>query len=352
MAGIGAATGDEPENHLSMISFLQRGMPKMEQNNYSKTMSWFISVTMALFTVLSTIAVHPVTAGATMEQKSFATPLQAVDGLITAVKNDNAAEMLFILGTGSEDLIASGDEVADRNGRDRFIEACEKRLSLEQVSENRVLLSVGSSDYPFPIPLIRNDDDSWSFDTQAGMEEILNRRIGRNELNTILVMQTYTDAQREYATMGLNGGSGEFAQNITSSKGKMDGLYWAKEANGPESPFGPLIARAVEEGYEGTMDQEPPEPFHGYFFKILKKQGEHANGGAYDYVVDGKMILGFGLVAYPAKYGASGIMTFIVNQEGVIYEKDLGEDTAKAAAMTSFDPDDTWHKYEDPEGNQ
>ena len=321
----------------------------MERKDYSERMSWLLPITMALFAVLSSIAVHPVTAGAVMAQKSFATPLQAVDDLITAVKNDNVAELLDIFGPESEDLISSGDEIADHNGRDRFIKACEKRLTLEQANEDRVLISVGSSDYPFPIPLIRNEN-TWSFDTQAGMEEILNRRIGRNELNTIMVMQAYTDAQREYAAMNHNGGSGEFAQKITSSKGKRDGLYWEKEANEPESPFGPLIARAVEEGYEGTMDMEPPEPFHGYFFKILKKQGEHASGGAYDYVVNGKMILGFGLVAYPAKYGASGIMTFLVNQEGTIYEKDLGEDTVDAAAMmTTFDPDDTWHKYEEPE---
>jgi len=350
MAGIGAATGDEPKIYLAMISFLQRGMLKMERKNYSERISWLLPITMALFAVLSIVAVHPV-AGVTMAQKSFATPLQAVDDLITAVQSDNVAELLNIFGPESEDLIASGDEVADRNGRNRFVKACEKKLSLEQENEDRVLLSVGSSDYPFPIPLVRNEN-TWFFDTQAGMEEILNRRIGRNELNTTMVMQAYTDAQREYATMNHNGGSGEFAQKITSSTGKKDGLYWEKEDNGPESPFGPLIARAVEEGYEGAMDMDPPEPFHGYFFKILKKQGEHADGGAYDYVVNGKMLLGFGLVAYPAKYGASGIMTFIVNQKGVIYEKDMGEDTETAAAMTTFDPDDTWHKYEEPGGNQ
>jgi hypothetical protein len=302
---------------------------------------------MALFILLPALSGRPVMAATPEEQKTFATPLQAVDHLITAVRNNNEAELLSIFGPDSEDLIASGDEVADRNGRDRFVKACENKLSLVQENEDRVLLSVGSSDYPFPIPIIKSED-TWSFDTQAGIEEILNRRIGRNELHTIQVMQAYTDAQREYAAMKHNGGSGEFAQHITSSEGKEDGLYWKTTDEGPESPFGPLIARAVEEGYDGTMDREPPEPFHGYFFKILKKQGEHAIGGAYDYVVDGEMILGFGLVAYPAKYGASGIMTFIVNQEGVIYEKDLGENTAAAAAMTTFDPDDTWHMYEEP----
>ena len=318
----------------------------MERTTYQDRIMCLVAVTMALFILLPVLTVQPVMADTPEEHKSFATPLLAVDDLITAVRNNNEAELLYIFGPGSEDLIASGDEVADRNGRNRFVKACEKKLSLEQENEERVLLSVGSSDYPFPIPIIKHAD-TWSFDTPAGIEEILNRRVGRNELHTIQVMQVYTDAQREYAAMKHNGGSGEFAQYITSSDGKKDGLYWETGGEGPESPFGPLIARAVEEGYGGTMDREQPEPFHGYFFKILKNQGEHAIGGAYDYVVDGRMILGFGLVAYPAKYGASGIMTFIVNQEGVIYEKDLGENTAAAAAMTAFDPDDTWHMYEE-----
>jgi hypothetical protein len=162
-------------------------------------------------------------------------------------------------------------------------------------------------------------------------------------------MQAYTDAQREYACMSGIGGGPEFAQKLASSDGMKDGLYWKAGVDEEESPFGPLIARATEEGYEGGLDREPPEPFHGYYFKILKGQGGHAEGGAFDYVADGKMVLGFGLVAYPAKYGASGIMSFIINQEGVIYEKDLGPETATAAAaMTVFDPDDTWRRYQEP----
>jgi hypothetical protein len=180
------------------------------------------------------------------------------------------------------------------------------------------------------------------------MEEILNRRIGRNELHTIEVMHDYTDAQREYACRVRNDGSvPQFAQYFTSGEGKKDGLYWEAGENDAKSPFGPLIARATAEGYAGGLDEDPPEAFHGYYFKIVKMQGEHANGGAFDYVADGKMILGFALVAYPARYGVSGITTFIVNQNGVIYEKDLAEDTAKAAAMTIFNPDETWSKYEE-----
>jgi hypothetical protein len=280
-------------------------------------------------------------------QKSFASPQQAVDALAAAVQDENDAELLAILGPGSEDLTSSGDDVADKNGRARFLKAYAEKHSLQE-EEGLTVLLVGNKEYPFPIPIVPHGK-TWIFDTQAGMEEILNRRVGRNELHTIEVMHAFTDAQREYACIKNNGDTSEFAQNLASSEGKKDGLYWKAGEGEEESPFGPLIARAVEEGYEGRLDQPPPEAFHGYYFKILKGQGEHATGGAFDYVVDGKMILGFALAAYPAKYGTSGIMTFIVNQEGVIYEKDLGEDTETVAlAMTNFDPDDSWRKYEEP----
>jgi len=280
-------------------------------------------------------------------QKSFVSPQQTVAALVAAVQDNNDAELLAILGPGSEDLISSGDRVADQKGRARFLKAYEEKNSLEQEDKDRAVLLVGGKDYPFPIPIVQQGD-AWLFDTQAGMEEILNRRIGRNELHTIEVMHAYTDAQREYACMKRKSGGPEFAEKFASSEGKKDGLYWEAGQGEEKSPFGPLIARATEEGYAGGLDEDPPEPFHGYYFKILKAQGEHADGGAFDYVADGKMVLGFALVAYPAKHGASGIMTFIVNQEGVIFEKDLGEDTAKAAAaMTTFDPDDTWKMYKE-----
>lgn len=278
-------------------------------------------------------------------QKYFSSPQQAVEALVTAVQEDNEPELLAILGHGSEDLIFSGDRVADANGRARFLKAYKEKSRLDQENEDQTMLIVGNQDYPFPLPIV-HQEEGWFFDTQAGMEEILNRRIGRNELHTIEVMHAYTDAQREYACMDRDPDGSVFAQKLTSTEGKKDGLYWEVKEGEEESPFGPLIAQATEEGYEGSLDQEQPEPFYGYYFKILKKQGDHAIGGAFDYVAEGKMILGFGLVAYPAKYGASGIMTFIVNQEGVVYEKDLGENTAKlAAAMDTFDPDETWNRY-------
>jgi Protein of unknown function (DUF2950) len=290
----------------------------------------------------------PTPAGAAGGQRSYASPQQAVTALVTAVKANDESALLTILGPGAEELISSGDRVADRKGRERFAKAYATQHRLEREPDGRTVLIIGAKDFPFPIPLVRAGE-AWRFDTAAGREEILDRRIGRNELHTVEVMHAYTDAQRRYACMKRQGACSEFAQKLASSAGKHDGLYWEAGPGEEESPFGPLIARAAEEGYAAGLDEASPEPYHGYFFKILKAQGAHAEGGAFDYVADGKMILGFALVAYPAKYGASGIMTFIVNQEGVIYEKDLGEDTARAAAaMTNFDPDATWQKYQEP----
>ncbi len=320
----------------------------MIRNVYKFRMLQLFPGAMAMLIAMVIMAVSPVMAGELTGQKSFASLQQAVAALVAAVQDNNDNELLAILGSDSEDLISSGDKVADQNGRARFLKAYEEKNSFEQGGEGHAMLIIGGKEYPFPIPIVRQGG-VWLFDTQAGMEEMLNRRIGRNELHTIEVMHAYTDAQREYASMKRNSGGPEFAQKFTSSEGKKDGLYWEAEEDGKESPFGPLVARATEKGYTGGLDDVPQEPFYGYYFKILKAQGEHANGGAFDYVADGKMVLGFALVAYPAKYGASGITTFIVNQEGVIYEKDMGEDmTATAAAMTTFDPDDTWHKYEEP----
>lgn len=308
---------------------------------------WMIrpfAIAVAGFTVMIMLSAAVVPLSAAEGHKVFSSQQEAVDGLITALQDDSDSELLAIFGPGSEDLISSGDPVADKNGRARFLKAYGDKNSLWQEGDSKAVLHVGVKDYPLPIPLVRKGD-IWFFDTQAGMEEILDRRLGRNELHTIEVLHAYTDAQREYACMKRSDGADpEFAQKLTSNAGKKDGLYWEVREGEGESPFGPLIARATLEGYTAGLDEENPEPFHGYYYKILKAQGEHADNGAFDYVVDGKMILGFALVAYPSKYGTSGIMTFIVNQEGVIYQKDLGDDTPTAAEMTVFDPDDTWKK--------
>lgn len=340
----GAATGDEPEIQIMRV-LIQKGLMMVRQVYNGRMLSSFPGV-LILFIVKLSLSVSPAMAGEADGQMSFASPVETVSALVAAVRENDDARLLKILGPGSGDLISSGDRVADQKGRDRFLKAYEEKNRLDLSDEDRAVLIVGSKDYPFPIPIVRLGD-SWRFDTPSGMDEILNRRIGRNELHTIEVMLAYIDAQREYACMARGDGGKEFAQKFASSEGKKDGLYWQVAEGEAESPFGPLIARAAREGYAGGLNQTSPEPFHGYYFNIIKAQGEHASGGAFDYVADGKMVLGFALVAYPAKYGASGIMTFIVNQEGVIYEKDLGEETATvAAAMTAFDPDDTWRKYE------
>lgn len=320
----------------------------MARNIYDHRIGRWFSGIMAMLVGMMVLTASYALGEQAAVQRSFGSPGQAVAALVAAVLSNHDAGLLDILGPGSEGLIFSGDQVADQNGRARFLKAYEAKHSIVQEGEGRAIFLVGEKDYPFPIPIVRQGE-AWIFDTPAGKEEILDRRIGRNELHTIEVMYAYTDAQREYACMQRDGGGREFARRLTSSEGQRDGLFWEAAEAEAESPLGPLIARATEEGYTGGLDEIPPEPFHGYFFKILTAQGEHADGGAFDYVADGKMILGFALVAYPAKYGASGIMTFMVNQEGVIFEQDLGEDTtAEAESITSFDPGPGWHLYEEP----
>jgi len=281
------------------------------------------------------------------QPKTFASPEEAVKALVDAMKTGDKAELSAIFGPGSESVISSGDNVVDKAERERFLKNYEEKNSLEKRGDDQVILQIGKDDWPLPIP-IRKTGSAWSFDTKAGKEEILNRRIGRNELNTIDVLEAYVGAQREYAARDWDGdGVYPYAQKFWSTPGKKDGLYWKSGEGEEESPFGPLAARAAQEGYTRKGKTEKPSPYGGYYFRILKAQGKHAPGGAYDYVVKGKMILGFGLVAWPAKYGSSGIMTFIVNQEGVVYQKDLGKGTAKTAgALKRYDPDPTWKKVE------
>ena len=274
-----------------------------------------------------------------IKQKSFASPEEAVNALVAAVKADGKKEMLAIFGTGGKELISSGDEVADKTGREKFLKAYDKTNKLEKVSDSKMILHIGKDDWSLPIP-VGKKGNTWVFDTKAGKEEILNRRIGRNELNVIEVLHAYIDAQCEYASKDRNGdGVMQFASTIISTEGKKDGLYWGAQEGEEMSPLGPFFAQASSEGYANLS------PFHGYYYKILKGQGKYATGGAYDYVVKGKMILGYALVAHPAQYGNSGIMTFIVNQAGVIFEKDLGKNTVSIEkAMKTFNPDKTWRE--------
>lgn len=276
-------------------------------------------------------------------QKTFASPEEAMKALVDALKADNMKELAAIFGPAGKEVLSSGDAIQDKAGRERFLEAYEVKSALVKDGDAKAILQIGTEEWPFPIPIVKKGK-KWSFDTKRGKEEITNRRVGRNELGTIQGSLAYVDAQREYAAGGRNEeGLLEYAQKFVSTPGKKDGLYWEAKPGEEESPFGDLFARATQEGYKKTSNK--PVPYHGYFFKILKAQGRNAPGGAYDYTVNGRMIGGFAMVAYPAQYRVSGVMTFVVNHDGVVYEKNLGKDTAKIAqAMKLFDPDTTWRK--------
>lgn len=299
----------------------------------------------ALLVILSA-GISAEAASGKARQKFFASPEAAVHALVAAVKNNDKREILAVLGPGSQPIVSSGDKVADRTGRATFITLYEEKSAIEGADTGRAILTIGTEGFRFPVPLVKKGD-SWRFDAKAGREELLNRRIGRNELGAIEVLREYVDAQREYAARDWDGdGVTEFARKFRSAPGRKDGLYWEAKEGETESPFGALAARAAQEGYFKGKNAGP-EPFHGYYFRILTAQGEHAEGGAFDYIVNGRMILGYALVAYPARYRASGVMTFVVNQSGIVYQKDLGRTTAQIAAqMTSYDPDATWKKVE------
>jgi len=281
----------------------------------------------------------------TQDQWTFATPEEAVTALVEAVKANDTLTLLAIFGPGSEEIITSGDPEMDKAVRERFITRYEEKNSLEKTSPDRMIFYIGNDDWPFPIPLVR-EEETWRYDTASGKDEILARRIGRNELSAIQTCLAYVDAQREYALQDHDGdGILVYASKLMSDPGKKNGLYWKTAAGEEQSPLGPLVAAAHEKGYRmGTPDAEPA-PYHGYYYRILDGQGKHADGGAQNYILNGRMIGGFALVAFPATYGSTGVMTFIVNYEGVVYQKDLGENTEKTAlAMKLFDPDDTWQK--------
>jgi DUF2950 family protein len=280
-------------------------------------------------------------AAAAAPQPTYASPEQAISSLVAAVKSGNKAELEKILGPGSKKLVTSGDPVADKNIREQFLAEANDATKAVKRDDTHVFFKLGKDEWPFPVPVVAKGS-AWRFDSKAGEQEILDRRIGNNELSTIDVCLAYVDAQRDYATKDRNNdGFIEYATRFLSSPGKHDGLYWPAQAGEEESPMGPLMVSAQAEGYKATKGKRTP--YHGYYYRILKSQGPHAEGGAVDYVVAGHMIGGFALVAFPAQYGSTGIMTFIVNHAGVVYQKDLGPRTAtRAGQMTRFDPDPSW----------
>jgi hypothetical protein len=276
----------------------------------------------------------------TAQPQMFASPEEAGTALAAAAKSQNRDELLRIFGTGSEDILPSSDAVEDKASVDGFAQAYQVMNRWRKLSDDTELLLVGADNQAFPIPLMKNAAGQWYFNVTAGKEEILSRRIGQNEIAAILVCGTVTDAQEEYFSQKHDGVK-QYAQKFISTAGQQNGLYWESQQGSPRSPLGPLVAFATAEGYKVQPSQH--QAFNGYYFVMLDKQGPEAKGGAKSYIENGKMPGGFAVVAYPAEYGNSGVMTFVTNQDGVVFQKDLGQTTDQlASAMTEFNPDKSW----------
>jgi hypothetical protein len=278
----------------------------------------------------------------------YASPEAAVHALVDAAASDDQQRIDRVLGPGSADMLRSGDPIADLADAENVQEMLSQKLAFEDNEDGSKTALLGNDGWSLPIPLVQ-DGDEWRFDVEAGRVEIANRRVGRNEISTIATLHAFVDAQREYQSEGRDGKPQMYAQRLMSTPGKHDGLYWETKEGEPESPIGELVAEASEEGYGQGQKTDQGGPYHGYRFRMLRAQGSHAPGGQRKYIdAFGNMTGGFGLIAWPAKYGSSGVMSFIVNQRGIVYQKDLGEGTESVAAgINSFDPDSSW----DPTGD-
>jgi len=282
------------------------------------------------------------------EQKTFATAAEAAQALYKASADGNQDEIVAVLGEDGKELVYSGDPVQDKRGMAGFVKAYKAKHALVKQDAKTQILQIGSSDWPMPIPIV-NDEGKWRFDTAAGKEELMYRRIGHNELGAIAACRGFIDAEKDYAAAAHDGlPAGIYAQKLMSAPGKQDGLYWEAKEGEAASPAGPLLAEAGGQGYAAEGLGGKSEPYHGYLYRILKAQGANARGGAKSYLADGQLTGGVALVAYPSEYRVSGVMTFIINQRGVVFQKDLGDKTAEiAGAMTEYNPDTTWKKVTD-----
>jgi hypothetical protein len=274
--------------------------------------------------------------------QTFKTPEEAVRALAELIESGDRARADQLFGVDSKDLLSSGDEVADKQDAEKVRQLIQEKIAFDDAAGGRKVALLGKDDWPFPIPLVP-EGGLWRFDAAAGREELLNRRIGRNELLTLDALRGYVDAQGEYFAQGRDGNPPAYAQKFRSGEGRHDGLFWPTAQGEPESPFGDLAARAAAEGYRRDDDPEP-DPYHGYYYRVLTAQGKAAPGGQKSYLdAKGLMTGGFAAIAWPARYGMGGVMTFIVSQQGAILQKDLGAETAKAAqSITAYDPDETW----------
>jgi DUF2950 family protein len=333
-------------------------MNKEKYMNTSKMNSLAVKVLSTVLAIAgcciptSTLHAGPQTAAATTvpaqpQQKTFDTAQQAAEAVILAAQNDDVDALLEIFGPDGKDFVATGDDVQDKNSRASFAALAKEKMHVDTDPHNkkRAILSVGGDDWPLPVPIFKQGA-KWHFDSKAGRNEILDRRIGANELDVISICRGYAEAQEAYASeIHDDSGVNQYAQRIISTAGKHDGLSWQNPDGSQGGPVGETIAKAIEEGYSNKSG-----PFHGYYFKTLKGQGSAAPLGQLDYVVEGVMIGGFALVAWPAEYRVTGVETFIVSYDGIVYQKDLGPDTATiASAMERYNPDKTWHRTDDGE---
>ena len=310
---------------------------KLNSDNFH----WASLTKLALVAMLLTVCVPTRSVAQQPGQKTFSSAEEATNALVMAVQADDKTMMLDILGPDGKQIISSGDETEDANSRANFVKRYQEMHRLVKEPDGATVLYIGAHNWPAPIPLVHKGN-SWYFDTEAGKKEILYRRVGRNELSAIRVCQELVAAQKEYSAEHK-----EYAQKIFSDEGQHNGLYWEAAEGEPQSPIGPLVASAVAQGYAKRRDGTPT-PYRGYYFHILTRQGKNAPGGAKNYVVNGKMTEGFAFVAYPAEYRSSGVMTFMVGADGVVYRKDLGAQTAVLAkAMKEYNPNSTWQKDED-----
>lgn len=302
---------------------------------------WSILPTFAVVAVLLTALFTTHSMAQQRAQKTFPSAEDACNALVTAAQKNDEKAMLEILGRQGEKIVSSGDETEDANSRANFVQRYREMHRLVNEPDGTTVLYIGADNWPMPIPIVHKGN-SWYFDTAAGKKDILYRRIGRNELSAIRICQELVASQKEFYSMRHN----EYAQKIFSDEGQHDGLYWKSTDGEPKSPIGPLVASAVDGGFSKSRDGAPI-PYRGYYFRVLTRQGKDAAGGAKSYIVNGKMTEGFAFVAYPAKYRSSGVMTFIVNKDGVVYEKNLGRKTdVLVKAMKEYNPDSSWRKAE------
>jgi hypothetical protein len=302
---------------------------------------WGDLIMIAAVAVLLTVCLPSESKAQEMNQRTFSSAEDASQALVTAIQSDDEKAVLDVLGQDAKQIVSSGDEVEDKQNRANFVQKYKEMHRLVKEPDGTVVLYIGGENWPTPIPLV-NRVNAWYFDTDAGKKEILFRRIGRNEISTIHVCRELVAAEKEYYSTQGN----EYARKILSDAGQHNGLYWRAADGEPKSPIGPLVASAVAEGYARRLNGAPT-PYRGYYYRVLTRQGRNSPGGAKSYIANGKMTGGFAFVAYPAEYRSSGVMTFVVDEDGVVYQKDLGKTTSVLAkAMKKFNVDASWHKVE------